>query len=109
MTTNSKSRSLVRQGFKPWAIIQGKELTGYPWADHGVVKVNARAIPGDAMSMRTFEVIYDVLEYPECQRCGQRKPDVDERPNWYLRDVEEEHDAVWTTCDRCDEANTDNI
>jgi hypothetical protein len=118
MTTNSKSRSLVRQGYKPWAIVDGKELVSYPWSENGVVKVNARTTPGDATTMETY-VIEDgsctikdgklILDWETCQRCRKAKPDVHERPNGYRRDVNNDYDAAWTACDECNEANNNDI
>jgi len=47
----------MRQTFKPWAVIDGKQLMSYPWPDGGHIYINARLTPGDPTSMRMFELI----------------------------------------------------
>jgi hypothetical protein len=44
-----------------------------------------------------------------CQRCGQEKPDVCERPDGYKQDVNNDPDAMWVACDDCDRENNDSI
>jgi hypothetical protein len=112
MTTNSKSRSWVSRGYKPYAIVDGYELISYPWSEHGIVKVNARE-PGDPTTLGTF-IIDDLTgeltnDWETCECCHKAKPDVYERPDGYRQDINNEPDAVWTACDNCNSDNNDSI
>jgi len=48
---------LGSKGFKPYAIMDGKEIISYPWPEHGKIFINARTTPGDATTMKTFQII----------------------------------------------------
>jgi hypothetical protein len=53
---SSRTERWVRAGFKPGAIIDGKELVSYPWSQSPYVLVNARNIPNEPWTMETFEI-----------------------------------------------------
>lgn len=48
-------------------------------------------------------------KYEQCDRCGQRKPDVHQRANGYRREINNEPDAEWTACDACNQENNWDI
>ena len=48
--------TLVRRGYKPWSTIDGKELVSYPWLEGELILVNARNVPGDFSTMRTYAI-----------------------------------------------------
>lgn len=52
----------MRTIFKPWNILDGREIVSCPWPESGRVYINARTIPGDPTSMRTFEIVNGRLE-----------------------------------------------
>lgn len=54
-----KIEALVKADYKPWHIINGYELVSYPWPEGDRILVNARNVPGDFSTMRTYEVLED--------------------------------------------------
>lgn len=54
--------SAMRGTFKPWVIIDGRELVSYPWPSGGHILINARTVPGDATTMKTFKIVNWELE-----------------------------------------------
>jgi len=51
----------MRETFKPWAVIDGKELVSYPWPEGGRIYINARLTPGDPTMMRMFQLVDGAL------------------------------------------------
>lgn len=42
--------------YKPWAIIDGKELVSFPWPENGRIYLNARTVPGDPTTMLRYRL-----------------------------------------------------
>jgi hypothetical protein len=60
----------MREMFKPWATIGGKELVSYAWPQNGKLYINARTIPGDPTTMHTFEIVDGKLNLVDCFKCS---------------------------------------
>lgn len=50
-------RHLARKGFMPYARVNGVEICSYPYPEKGNVYIQARTSPGDATTMKTFQIV----------------------------------------------------
>lgn len=52
---------LTAKGFKPYAVMDGKEIISYPFPERGGVCILARTTVGDPTTMRQFQILRNKL------------------------------------------------
>lgn len=55
---------LSAKGYKPYAIMDDKEIISYPWPEGDKVFINARTVPGDPTTMKKFQIVLARLVEP---------------------------------------------